>query len=264
MDQLSLGARTMLRRRKRRHTVTKREDLIERIIRAGLPVFEPIVVFQMRYGGMEYRVRGSGHGFSFDLFIGRPNEPQRLYGEEDPLGCWAFECGHERVAQFGFFVRQDGAICVDGDDDVLLPVASSVEKYIESDAMHDGLMAIQAKWWMIYLSMPAVDHAVDAVLAQGRTVVDVASDAYTTWWANEYSRICRRTMFMSEPTNQVVAYLSTRDAAAQLAEAVHPFIGDTPDVFSHPFDVEEHRAATRRRRGLTGPPTEGYGTVMSG
>jgi hypothetical protein len=264
MDQLSLGARTMLERRPRRLTITDREAIIEQITRAGLPVFEPVVAFQMRYGGMEYRVRGSIHGFSFDLFIGPPNEPQELYGEEDPQGCWAFECGNERVAQFGFFVRQDGAICVDGDNDVLLPIASSVEKYIESDAMHDGLMDIQAKWWMIYLTIPAAEHAVDAVLAQGRTVVEVASDAYTTWWANEYSRICRRTMFMSKPTNQVVAYLSTREAAAQLAAAVSPFRGDTPDVFSHPFDVEEHRAANRRRRGLTGKPIEGYGTVMSG
>jgi hypothetical protein len=264
MDQLSLGARTMLERLPRRHTISDREDIIERISREGLPVFEPIVVFQMRYGGMEYRVRGSGHGFSFDLLSGPPDEPPSLYGEEDPQGCWAFECGQERVAQFGFFVRQDGAICVDGDDDVLLPIAASVEKYIESDAMHDRLIDIQAKWWMIYLTMPAADHAVDAVLAQGRTIVDVASDAYTTWWANEYSRICRHTMFMSEPTNQVVVYLSTRDAAAQLAEVVSPFIGDTPTVFSHPFDVEEHRADTRRRRGLTGPPIEGYGTVMSG
>ena len=70
-------------------------------------------------------------------------------------------------------------------------------------------------------------------------------------------------MFTPDATNRVTAYLRSRDAATQLAEAVSPFIGDTPDVFSYPHDVEEHRAATRRRRGLTGPPTEGYGTVMS-
>ncbi len=264
MDQLSLGAHTMLERRPRQLTITDREAIIERITKAGLPVFEPIVAFQARYGGMEYRVRGTGHGFAFDLLSGPPDEPPSLYGEKDPQGFWAFWCGDERTTPFQFFIRQDGAICVDVGDYVLLPIASSVEKYIESDTLQEGLMAIQAKWWQIFFQVPATDRAVDAVLAQGRTVVDVASDAYTTWWANEYSRIRRRTMFTPDATNRVTAYLPSRDAAAQLAEAVRPFIGDTPNVFSYPHDVEEHRAANRRRRGLTGPPKEGYGTVMSG
>jgi hypothetical protein len=249
MNQLSLGARAMLARLPRRQTITDREAIIEQITSAGLPVFEPIVAFQVQYGGVAYVIRGSGSGFSFDLFLDYgQNKPRTFEAEQDPHGYWSFYCGAVPSAPVTFHIRQDGAICVDGDDDVLVPVATSVEKYIESDAMWDGLMDIRSKWWEIFFEVAATDRSVDAVLAQGRTVVAVSSDAYTTWWANEQSHVCRRTMFVPEATNRVTAYLPTRDAAARLAATVTPILGETPEVFSYPYDVQEHQASYRREQ----------------
>jgi hypothetical protein len=66
----------MLERRPRRPTITEPEDIIEQIARPDLPVFEPIVVFQAQYGGIEYVVHGDPTtGSSCDLFDGfDPNE----------------------------------------------------------------------------------------------------------------------------------------------------------------------------------------------
>jgi hypothetical protein len=244
----------MLERQPRRHTITEPEAIIQQIARVGLPVFEPIVAFQAQYGGIEYVVRGAPTtGFSFDLFRGfELLDPWEFDALQDAYGRWCFRCGSHTAAPFVFYIAQDGAICVDVADDLLLPIAASVKQYIESDAMRDGLMDIQSKWWEVSFDVAAADHTVDSVLANGRTVVEAASDAYTTWWTDEQSRIIRCTMLVPDATNRATAYLPSRDAAAKLAEAVSPVLGKVPEVFSYPVDIEEHRAANRRRRGLTG------------
>jgi hypothetical protein len=254
MHQLSPTAHTMLERRPRRRTITDRDAIIDQIVHAGIPVFEPIVAFQAQYGGYEYVVRGAPTtGFLFDLFEGFDvNEPWEFDARQDAQGQWCFCCGSHAAAQLVFYISQVGAVRVEVADDLLLPIATSVKQYIESDAMREGLMHIRSKWWEISFDVAAADRAVDVVLAQGRTVVDVASDTYTTWWANDQTRVVRFTMFKSDATNRVTAYLPSRDAAAKLAEAVSSVLGETPEVFSYPVDIEEHRAASRRRRQALG------------
>jgi hypothetical protein len=244
MNQLSLAARTMLGRRPRRQTLTEREAIIEQITRAGLPVFEPIVAFQEHYGGIEYAVRGEAIGFSFDLFEGfDPKEPWEFNALQDAQGYWGFHCGDEAWAPFWFSIRQDGAVCVDGTDDVLMAIATSVEKYIESDAIRDGLLDLQPTWWELFFHT-ADYRALDSVFAQGRQIVNVASDACTTWWADERSRIVRHMLLDSYTIKGVTAYFTSRGAAVQFAEAVRAVLdGSSLDVLPSPFEIKEHRAS---------------------
>ncbi len=131
-----------------------------------------------------------------------------------------------------------------------MPLASSVEKYIESDVMRDGLMDIQAKWYEFFFEIADTDRDVDTVLAQGREIVGIASDAYITWWADDQSRIVRRRLLMADARNRVTAYFTSHAAAARLAQTIGSILGKVPEVFSYPYDPEEHQAAYRRKQQL--------------
>jgi hypothetical protein len=245
MNRLSLAARTMLGRHPRRHTITEPEAIIQQITRAGAPVFEPVVAFQAQYGGMTYAVRSEAMGFSFDLFARfmaiDPTDPVTYHAEKDR---WFFYCGKHTWDPFFFYIAPDGAICVDADNYRILPIASSVEKYIESHAIRDELLDIQTKWWELSFQVAAANRDVAAVFAQGRRVVDVASDAYTTWWVDEHSRIARFLMYDTRTFNQVTAYFTSRGAAVQFAEAVRAALdGSSLDVLPSPFEIKEHRAS---------------------
>jgi hypothetical protein len=231
MNELSPAARAMLARG-RWHSAERRPGaIIERISRAGRPWFPPIVDFQARYGGLAYVAR-SGDGFHFDLFLtGSAIDDVRLSIDQDEEGAWYYEIGTPRIAQIYYGMRQDGVVCSGGDEG-LVPIASSIEKYIENDAVGDEMLGIQQQWWQLPLgSIERDDRRLDAIVAAGREVLQRASDEYTTWWEDGDSRVRRGVAHDAGPSwDMANAYFRTRAAAES-------FVGQVSGVIVPPFDI---------------------------
>jgi hypothetical protein len=236
MNNLSSAARAMLGRGEWHDAVRDRQTLVKGLVAEDAPVVEPPLRFQETYGGLEYDVRGNFTGFYFDMCDFDDKSGVWLPGivQEDD-GQWLFGIGYHATAQIGFFMLESGTICVAEGD--VVPIATSIEKYIESDAMIDELMSIQPKWWLVPLGdMDHRDQRLDAIAARGRSVIEVASDQYTLWWADEHSRI-RRCVFytLKAGTDVGFGYFRSADRAREfLAKAQEVGIAGKGSVLPHP------------------------------
>jgi hypothetical protein len=169
----------------------ERSSIVGALKRAGLPVFEPVVAFQQHFGGITYRVNGCRGRNSLGLFqpeiFGFTPDDQRYY----------FECFTHGTAQMGFFLGEDGTMYVDERFSSPVAIASSIEKYLESEALVNELIDLSFKWWS-----PLGEVAQDDTRFKERLdlpVIAQASDKYTTWWGNERVRIVQQVCWNDGP-----------------------------------------------------------------
>ncbi len=212
----------MLRRGTWHTHPTGRDEIVGYIERAGLPVFEPVVRFAERFGGVEYPVRGD-RGLRLGLvWYWAPPGLRGVVGLQ--VHGWQkgerylFDCARHPAAQSWFALDQVGVLHVD-----FAPVASSIEAHIESDAMVDALMDEQPAWLqLLFGEAPRGEGDVDERLRRlGPAVVPEASDAYTTWWHNDEWRVHRHVPWDGrDDRDQLVAYAKTEAAAERLAAAL--------------------------------------------
>jgi hypothetical protein len=231
MDALSPVAMVMLQGGRWHQTERNPTAIASRIEQAERPRFQPAIAFQALFGGLEYVAR-DGHGFHFDLFhLGPGIEHLQASISQEEDGFWYYGMGWSRTAQIGYFLRQDGVVCAAGDE-VMVPIAASVEKYIEGDAVLDEMLGVQMCWWQVSLGAIARDdRRLDAIVAVGHSVIERASDDYTTWWEDDNSRIRRGVALDTGPNWHLVhAYFRTREAASSFVDVVR-------DVIAGPFDI---------------------------
>lgn len=178
--ELSDRARAMLARSTRFPCPTSRDDIVHLIEQEQLPIFDTIVDFQQRFGGIEYRVGRNKDGFLLGIL---PTWHDGINGFEEQ-GRYFFECAQHSSAQLRFFMDQDGVFYVDD-----FPLASTIETYIESDAIGDEMIR-QGGWRSKDLGEVARnDRRIDARISL--PVIPEASDAYLIWWGDETTRINR-------------------------------------------------------------------------
>lgn len=187
---LSARARAMVADATHHPCPRDRLDIIAGLRRARLPVFDAIVRFQEQFGGLEYRVPGTEIGFHLGIM---PTWDQGIEGFEEE-GRYFFDCGNHPVAQFPFYLDQDGMLYAD--PNVRYPIASSIEAHLESDAvLYEMYRAARSPLWPVGWRM-----AEEGVFDRGDRRLDArmhiprlaeACDTYTTWWAGEDVRIQR-------------------------------------------------------------------------
>ena len=214
----------MLKRGKRRTHPRERRDIATYIEQAELPVFEPVLQFGERSGGIEYRVRGATSGLWLGLVwtwgVSAPNgvEGPQVDGWLEDDGRYLFECAIHPVGQVRFTLDQSGTLNVDE-----MPIASSVEVYIESDSVLDSLTDVQRKWmWLLFGNAPRGDRGVDEHLARsGFVVVPEASDEYITWWRDTDVWVHRHMFWDGEGnSDRLNAYARTKAGEQRIIEAL--------------------------------------------
>jgi hypothetical protein len=226
---LSERAQQMLEQGIRHPCRIERTQILAALQQADLPVFEPIVAFQQRFGGIEYRVKGSSHGMSFNLFQKDASPQERLpeisafTGESQR---YFFECGEHRVAQFGFYLDQEGTLYVDERFSSPVAIASSVEKYIESDAMVNELIDLPFTCWSPLGIVAQGENEFKKRLALLELpVIGEASDQYTTWWGNDRIRVVQAVYWVDRPPqNRIVAYARTHSTAQQFIDTLRDLL----------------------------------------
>lgn len=222
LTQVSARAQAMLARGHRHPCPTQRTEIVALIEQAHLPVYDAVVAFQERWGGVEYWVGQQSHGTLLGI---APSLDATVDGVDDN-GRFLFECADRHSAQV--FFRMDHAgivyICAGGMNPTHHPIASSIEMYIESDAVEDEMLTAAGPWprprvhrWHLLLfdEVPHDDKKVDQHI--DLPLIPEASDAYTTWWKGEDIRIRRCVDWTADQAlDHIYAYTRTRAQAKQV------------------------------------------------
>lgn len=196
----------------------ERSSIVAALEQAGLPVFEPIVAFQQRFGGITYRVKGRRGKSLLGLF-----QPE-LYGFTPDSRRYYFKCYTHGIAQLGFYLGQDGTMYVDERFSAPVAIASSIEKYLESEALVNELIDLSFKWWSPLGQVAQDDTRLRKWL--DLPILARASDAYTTWWGNEHIRVVQEVFWSDGPPRHHRAfYARSRSDAQQFEESLHDLMG---------------------------------------
>jgi hypothetical protein len=174
---MSSVALEYLRRCEWRPAIRDRAAIVAALEREGLPVFEPVVCFQQRYGGLvQYAIL---EPIYFGLIHHRPRgsiDPDTIVANEDE-GAWYFQCADTRY-QMDFELDQDGTYFEAGAH------ASSFDKFIE-DAAQLNKLASDKSWVRLSEDETLRLDSPDMPTRLGLTRIEAASDCYTTWWRSD-------------------------------------------------------------------------------
>jgi len=223
-----------------------RLEIIAHLERAGLPVFDMVIDFQQRLGGLEYSVCGlENHSICFNLLqqVGNSFEVEGFAAANDEEGFsmsnddrFFFVCAVSRSIPFTFYLDQAGSMYVhDGTTNRPLPVATSPDKYIESDAVLDELLSLRPVWHRAGLGFVASDDArVNERLAlMPLSIISEASDAYTTWWIGDTVRIWRRMHWnIQHPCSVIIASAQTQDELEYWRRTLQDLVGEA-ELMTH-------------------------------
>ena len=207
----------MLEQGTRPAQMMERSSIAAALEQAGLPVFEPVVAFQQNFGGITYRVNGCRGKMSLGLF-----QPE-IFGFTPDGQHYYFECFTHGTAQMGFYLGKDGTMYVNEHFSSPVAIASSIEKYLESEALINELIDLSFKWWS-----PLGEVAQDDTRLRKRLdlpIIAQASDAYTTWWGNAHIRVVQQ-VFCSDgpPRHHRVFYARTQFDAQQFKESLRDLL----------------------------------------
>jgi hypothetical protein len=210
---------------------------VDRMLRSlGIEPTAVLLDFQERFGGLEYQIRGRPEGWRFGL-IGNDVDYLR-----DSLFATALD---HRTEQLVFAIHcLSGEIFVN-DYSGWIPISTSVQMLVESDAMIDEIVDVWGTGIYVFLGQYSRSDLllnnklleIDPELAKVRE----ASDQYTTWWVNDRLRIIRRMFYSSrEPWDCAELYARDISEARRLAAALverDVFMSDAEiSCFPHPFD----------------------------
>ncbi len=231
---LSPRAQRMLRTAQLHAYPRQREVIIALFEQAGLPVYEAIVQFQERFGGVEYFVRGSNEGLELGV-ISAGRDGTDIF----PLkwnDVYFFVCGTPHVAVPCYHVmdKHGTMYLYCGEATQPEPIAESIEHFIESDAVLDAMLDEQARWRWIptRLEEPWLETL---VVDLAMTTIPEASDKYTTWWHNDSSRIRKF------PDGRVWIWTKTEAQAACILNLLQDqLLNPHQRVYTWPFRVDEH------------------------
>jgi hypothetical protein len=221
----SQRAQRLLEQGRRRPCPIERDHILAALQQVELPVFEPIVAFQQRFGGIAYHVKGTQHSIYFNLFHKYAPLPD-ISVITDERQRYFFECAEHSVAPVCFYLGEEGTMYVDDCFAAPVAIASSVEKYIESDALVNELSELHFTCWSPLGTIAAGENESNQRLALLELpVIEEASDPYTTWWGNDRMRVVQRVVWADGPAeNQIVAYARTPLDARQLLDALRDLL----------------------------------------
>ena len=182
------------------------------------PLTHPIVSFQQNLGGYEMEVI-FGH-----LLFGTKNSPAKFRKESPWFWEFAYSIDDISILSDRLVMSETGAIYCTGNK---LPLASSVEVYIESNALREDLSKFPRPHFSkggegeLEVNLEDIQLLGQRLIGQGFLEIKEASDGFEQWWLSSTSHIHAFRQWFSELSTVVVV----ADTLEQLEELGKVFKG---------------------------------------
>lgn len=158
---------------------------------SGYPVYQSIVDFQRNYAGITYQLGDSIEGFSLVMIeaIDSQLKTEKYELADEPFelnGEYYFTCAYYHYNQSYYMVMDStGRVCSkDYGYGKPFPIADSIEKFIEKDAVKNYFLEKQSQWVLAAFKSEKLDNWLnDASI--GLEKITEACDSYTTYWKSK-------------------------------------------------------------------------------
>lgn len=221
---LSKRANKMLETTK--HSHQERSYIISCFEKHNLPIFEPVILFQEHFGGLEFEVEGGKDICKLGIIdhFGQIEEPE-ISGDN-----WLFECGGLSAEIINFYIKQNGIINSGPD------IASCGEKFIESYAMFHELIQTQSQWKRVrfypknknYYLPGGVETDYLSFLYQNELlmnsylITEASDPGYTIWWSSPFIKLREFVFLTGKGPHLLDAYAKTSKELNEFIEMVNP------------------------------------------
>lgn len=217
---------------------TKREEVARFLESAKIEPVEPFLRFQEAYGGLQVYAAGMQELSELSLLLDPGDGNYQIGGIEDE-GEWVLVVGRFQNSQSMLMMDQDGIVYAD-----TIPIADSIEKWLESHAAAAEMMLSQPEWhgtafMTVHRDDRRFDEALDA--PDGMPRIAEACDDYTRWWGTDDLRF-ERSVFW-EPSNQthaIRAFARTEDLVPKMLSYFTAAYDTPPPVLWWPYRMEEN------------------------
>jgi hypothetical protein len=161
------------------HPPLSQAEVTTALAAVGCPPYEAFVNFLTRFAGRSYS-RADGYEVAFDPSTSaRPPDLSGLISRDATRGTgWLLEWGGYGSAPFSMQINESGVVVLDGG----IPVASTIERLIESDSILDQLARSHGRWTWARgaIKSKLIPRAENRL---GIPRVAEASDDWAIWWA---------------------------------------------------------------------------------
>lgn len=193
---LSDKAITLLKDAKIEEALNDREQIEKIFIESGKPIFEKVIDFQVRFGGVFYRMGESFYdGFKMGViglddkenYIIRHCETRDIKDNDGVVETrYYYECmDYDYAGDWGPHIDQDGKI-FDFSMGVLFPVAETIEEYLEDEAIRHDLL--KKSWVNHSISEEKCKELIEKKVIN-RVENKHFSHRYFNWWKNDEETI---------------------------------------------------------------------------
>ncbi|WP_066875046.1 NADH dehydrogenase [Clostridium mediterraneense] len=182
---LSDSAIQMLSSGKRVNTLKDREEIKKIFIKEGLPLFDKVIDFQVRFGGIWYKFGEDFYeGFKLDMFyFDEQDKRYRFHGVILRNNKYYFNCmDYHYAGDWGPFIDQDGKIytfCMG----LLDITANSIEEFLDDEAIKFYIVDKYGSW----LSR-GIDIHQTIEFRENNNLIKIDRDSfsgkYFKWWCN--------------------------------------------------------------------------------
>ena len=194
----------MLAEAEKEKTLKSREEIEKNFKENDIPLFEKVIDFQVKYGGLSYFRLGKTNrsGFIMDLYKEYPKEnyalnmiltPEELQEDEDSFEVkdkdkYHFSCMDYRYAgDWGPFIDEDGRIYGFSMGCITI-AADSIEEFLEYEAVYFYLVKTRENW--IRYNLGAREFMMIKALENLKKIQNQHfTDKYMSWWTNEGNSI---------------------------------------------------------------------------
>lgn len=220
---------------------TAREEIVRFLESANITAAESFLAFQESYGGLQLFAAGMQEAVELGLLFDPGDGAYQMAAVEDE-GEWMVAVARFQDSDNVLLMDEDGILYAD-----TVPIADSVEKWLESHAVAAEMQLEQPDWYgTAFMTVHRDDLRFDTILdsAPDYPRIEEASDDYNRWWGNGDVRFERSVVW--EPKNSthaIRAFARTGEHVPAILAVFESAYGTQPPVLWWPYRIENGQPA---------------------
>jgi hypothetical protein len=212
---------------------TNREEVTRFFESTTIPPNPVFLDFQEKYAGRRVFAASMQERVELSILMD-PGDGQYQIAGVDDEGEWIIAVGRFEHSSHLLMMDEDGIIYADS-----IPIADSFEKWLESHAVANEMLAEQDEWYgTAFMAVHRDDRKFDSIVDLPQ--IEEASDSYTKWWGEADMKIERAVFW--DPANQTHVVRGFAKDAADLPKLLSYFEkahSASPPVIWWPYRIED-------------------------